>query len=48
MWRGKKKERPFEEEVDEGNTYDVRDESGETEGCGGGSGLEEKTDNDDC
>jgi len=36
---GKKKKRPSDEDVDGGNTHDVRDESGEAEGCGGGSGL---------
>ena len=47
MGRGKKKEMPSEKEVDGGNTYDVRNESSGTEGCGGGSGLAEKTDNHD-
>jgi len=37
MWGGKKKERPSDEEVDGGNSHDVRDESGGAEGCGGGS-----------
>ena len=32
--RGKKKKRPSDEEVDGGNTHDVRDESGGAEGCG--------------
>ena len=44
----KKKKRPSDEEVDGGNTRDVRDESGGAEGCGGGSGLVEKTNHDDC
>jgi len=42
MLRGMKKD----EEVAGGNSHDVRDESGGTEGSGGGSGLEEKTVND--
>ena len=44
MRRGKKEERPTKEEVDGGNTRDVRDESGGVERCGGGSGRVEKTD----
>jgi len=45
--RGTKKKRPSDEEVDGGNTYNVRDESGGAEGCGGRSGLVEKTNHDD-
>jgi len=33
--------------ADGGNTHDVRDESGGAEGCGGKSGLVEKTNHDD-
>ena len=43
MWRGKK----IEEGMDGRNIYDVRDESGGTEGCGRESVLVEKPDNDD-
>jgi len=39
-------ERPSEEEVDGGNTRDVRDESGGAERCGRVSGLVEKIDHD--
>ena len=42
IWRGKKKKKPSNKEVDGGNTHDVRDESGGAEGCGGESGLVEK------
>ena len=35
------------EEVDGENTHDVGNESGMAKGCGGGSGLVEKTDHDD-
>ena len=34
--RGKKEERSSKEEVDGGNTHDVRDEPGGAEECGGG------------
>ena len=36
-----------DEEVDGGNTHDVRDESGEAEGCSGGSEPVEKNNHDD-
>ena len=39
--------RPSDEEVGGENTHDVRDESSGAEGCGGGSGLVEKTNHDD-
>ena len=43
---GMQEERSSDEEVDGGNTHNVRDEPGGAEGCGGGSGLMEKTDRD--
>jgi len=46
MQRVNKEERPSEEEVDGGNAHDVRDESDEAEGCGGGSRLMKKTELD--
>src|SRR6218665_651667 len=39
-----KEERLTKEEVDGGNTHNVRDEFDGAEGCGGGSGRVEKTD----
>src|SRR6218665_2406836 len=42
---GRRKKRPSDEEMDGGNTQDVRDESGGAEGCGGGSGLVDCGDN---